>query len=678
MNRARRESKLFTSGIDWGLLAASIAGPLTLYMSTMPRIVVLEDDGLFLMAGAYLGVAHPPGYPLHTFIVYLFTLLPFGSVAFLGHLSSAVIGALACGCLYLCVRCLDVTPIPALTASWLFAASEHFWSQAIITEVYTLNAFFFFGLYMLVLLGLRRPHKKWIWVVCAGIYGLSLANHWPLMLLSTPGLMVLAYPAWRVVSRILPSVLGTLAVCTAAPYAWMVWRSQQHAPMNFYGSIDSLNELWFYVSREGYAAADSSPSAGWYDRLQFMQWLGTEMVWQLTILGFALALVGVVVLLRRRRYAVLISGLLVILGHSIVLIALINYDFDDFRIAVFRPYSLLCYGVLAVWFGIGFQFLLSKFLDIRSRNATYKTRLNVSVATALGIALVAWSVHGNWKVNDRSETDFAERYVNLVFDFLPEDSVLFVTKDEAIPIGYYKYVENRRPDVDLYELSALIYNKRLYDPFLPVEDKEEVLRKYISSNRRAVYTVGDVDAIEISRGGYYGFLREVIRGAGTDMIELNAHNEGEEYFTHLALLNPIDRWERQVRNSLMFRYGKYLGVVLYSENSIYLDSMTNLFELAEDSYTCLLGMATSMLQYGNESHWDSVSRWLALAEGLKDQSTSKAMLARLYYLRGFLAQSQGKHRYAIEQLKISRYIYSHPNNGAVELLSQYQSNSVED
>ena len=162
------------------------------------------------------------------------------------------------------------------------------------------------------------------------------------------------------------------------------------------------------------------------------------------------------------------------------------------------------------------------------------------------------------------------------------------------------------------------------------------------------------------------------------MIELNAHNEGEEYFTHLALLNPIDRWERQVRNSLMFQYGKYLGVVFYSENSIYLDSMTTLFELAENNYTCLLGMATSMLQYGNDSHWDSVSRWLYLAEGLKDQSTSKAMLARLYYLRGFLAQSQGKHRYAIEQLRLSRDIYPHPDNGAVELLSQYQSNSVED
>ena len=44
-------------------LAAAVIGPLALYAATLPRTVVLEDDGLFLMAGVHLGVAHPPGYP---------------------------------------------------------------------------------------------------------------------------------------------------------------------------------------------------------------------------------------------------------------------------------------------------------------------------------------------------------------------------------------------------------------------------------------------------------------------------------------------------------------------------------------------------------------------------------------------------------------------------------------
>ena len=121
---------------DGAALVSSILAPLVLYVLTMPRTVVLEDDGLFLMVGAHLGVAHPPGYPLYTLIVYLFTLLPFGSAAFLGHLSSATLGALACGCVYVCGRLIGASFIPALTGSLLFAASEHFWAQAIVTEVY--------------------------------------------------------------------------------------------------------------------------------------------------------------------------------------------------------------------------------------------------------------------------------------------------------------------------------------------------------------------------------------------------------------------------------------------------------------------------------------------------------------------------------------------------------------
>ena len=87
-------------------LAAAVLGPLALYVAALPRSVVLEDDGLFLMAGVHLGVAHPPGYPIYTLIIHLFTRLPFGDAAFLGHLSSGVLGALACGAVFCCARVL--------------------------------------------------------------------------------------------------------------------------------------------------------------------------------------------------------------------------------------------------------------------------------------------------------------------------------------------------------------------------------------------------------------------------------------------------------------------------------------------------------------------------------------------------------------------------------------------
>ena len=83
--------------VDTLALSAAVAGPLILYILTMPRTVALEDDGWFLIVGNFLGVGHPPGYPVHTLISNLFLKLPWGSPAFLGHLLSAVFGAFACG-----------------------------------------------------------------------------------------------------------------------------------------------------------------------------------------------------------------------------------------------------------------------------------------------------------------------------------------------------------------------------------------------------------------------------------------------------------------------------------------------------------------------------------------------------------------------------------------------------
>ncbi len=676
MNRVHAQVEAFNLLRDGMALAASVIGPLVLYVLTMPRTVVLEDDGLFLMAGAHLGVAHPPGYPLYTLIVYLFTQLPFGSIAFLGHLSSAVLGALTCGCVYVCARLLGASPIPALTATWLFAASEHFWSQAIITEVYTLNALFFFLLYALLLYGIRHPHRTGIWIVAAVAYGLSLANHWPLMVLSTPGLMLLVFPVWRTVYRKLPLLLGVSLPSAVLPYAWMVWRSHQDLLISFYGSIDTLKEFWYYFSRQGYAHIDASPSAGWSDRFGFMQWLGNEFLWQLTLPGFALAVFGLIVLFRR-QIAQAGSGLLVFLGNSIVLIALLGFDFDFYGVAVFRPYSLLCYGIAALWLGIGLQAVLDWLAERLSSKFVRGPGFKVGIAVLMGAAMVAWSVHEHWRANDRADSDFAEHYAGMLLDPLPENAILFVSGDsDSFPIGYYQYIENRRPDVALYSFQGLVYGKRLYDHLLPTEKKTEILEHFIDSTDRAVFFVFIAPDFFPDNCGkrIYGFLMEAVKNSEPGTIELKRHSPGEQYFAQLTTQQPVDRWERCDRNRLLFRYGQYLGLIYFSGNPILLHSMQDLFRLVERNYTCLLGMASILLDNGNSSHWKQVSAWLDRAETLKREALDKEFLAKLYYLKGSLLEKQGQRVAAVASFGKSRDIYPHPDNKALEALEQYKIN----
>ena len=690
---------------DTAALAAAVLGPLALYAVTLPRTVVLEDDGLFLMAGVHLGIAHPPGYPLHTLIVHLFTRLPFGDPAVLGHLSSAVLGALACGAVYGCARLLRASPVPALTAACLFGMSEQFWSQAIITEVYTFNALLFFAAYALVLLGARDRGPGWpLW--CAAVaWGAGLANHWPLMVLATPGLALALLPAWRAVLPRLPGLLAAALASAALPYAWMMWLSHQGPAVSFYGPIDTWGEFWFYVSRAGYAGVDVNPAAGWGDRAGFVGWFAADLVRQMTLPGAVLAVLGVGALARGGGLAAGAAagsgGLagaaaagssgLVLLGNSVVLIALLGFDFDPFWLAVFRPYPLVCYGVAALWVAAGLQWAMDRLAGwaARSRWAPAARRLTgrpaggqtdasvegtprvggasraggtpIALAGLTGAIMVALSASAGWPANDRSASDFAERHAEVVFDLLPPGAALFVFGDDTGFLGYYHYVDERRPDVSVYNLQGLVFANRLIDPLRPIEERQRALDRFVSSTDRAVFLLPDFDIQPTDRGlGHHGFLLEVL-GEGTDgTIDLTRDERGERHFLELLDRRPVDAWERSRRNGLLSHYGTYLGLVVLSGSPLLLEPMAELFERADDCYPCLLGMAGSLLGNDAAGHADRIAGWLARAEALRGQALSTQESAKVFFEQGRLAELTGDPDTAAARYRQAFAVYPHP------------------
>ena len=668
----QRRAPLPAGRPDIAALGAAVLGPLALYVASLPRTVVLEDDGLFLMAGVHLGVAHPPGYPIYTLIVHLFTRLPFGEPAFLGHLSSAVLGALACGAVYACARLLGASLLPALTAAWLFGVSEQFWSQAIITEVYTLNALLFFAAYALVLLGVRDPGREWpLW--CAAVaWGAGLANHWPLMVLATPGLALALLPAWREVQPRLPRLLGAALLAAGLPYAWMVWLSQQAPAISFYGPITSWADFWFYISRQGYSAVDASPTAGWSDRAAVLGWFAADLVRQTTLPGFALAVLGLGALAGGGPLAATAaagSGLVALLGNSVVLIVLLGFDFDPFRLAVFRPYPLICYGVAAVWAAVGLQRLTDRLPEwtagrwparprgpFRARRAA---RWPVAAALLLGVAMVVASASASWPANDRSGSDLAEWHAEVVFDLLPQDAVLFGYGDTLGPLGYYRYVKERRPDVDLYSLQGLVFANRLYSPLRSREERARVLDRFVDAAERPVFLLPDYDIFPEDRGyGHRGFVLEVLGEGSALTANLTRDPRGERHFRELLERQPVDVWERSRRGGLLNRFGNYLGLSVLG-GPRWLEPMAKSLERAEDCYPCLLGMAETVLDNDPTGHADRVAVWLARAEALHDRALSKREAARLPFEQGRLAELTGDTATAALRYREAYAIFPH-------------------
>ncbi len=124
------------------------AAALALYLSTLaPSLSWANhgaDGGDLVVASALNGVPHPPGYPTYVTLGQLFARLPLGSMAYRFNLLSALCMALAVGLTsYTIAQTSPSRSIFApIVASLFFATAPMVWGQAIIAEVYALNALF--------------------------------------------------------------------------------------------------------------------------------------------------------------------------------------------------------------------------------------------------------------------------------------------------------------------------------------------------------------------------------------------------------------------------------------------------------------------------------------------------------------------------------------------------------
>lgn len=98
------EKKPFFNRIDWTAFWSATVVCFIVYFFTLAPTVTLEDSGELAVAGDWLGVPHPPGYPIWTMTAWVFTKI-FAFVKFRGQpnpawsiaLLSAVLGALSAG-----------------------------------------------------------------------------------------------------------------------------------------------------------------------------------------------------------------------------------------------------------------------------------------------------------------------------------------------------------------------------------------------------------------------------------------------------------------------------------------------------------------------------------------------------------------------------------------------------
>jgi hypothetical protein len=435
--------------VDSVLSAALFGGSFLIYLRTLaPSVATIFDDSLEFQLVCYQpGIAHPSGYPLYTLLGKLFTLLPVGDVAYRVNLMSAVFASLAVVFVYVALRLLIEHRVPALLGAATFAVSPVFWSQAIIAEVYTLNALFVAGT-LCLLLAWAQAHREQgdlagdptrLLSLLALLYGLSLTHHRTMLLLAPAALVFILTVDRRLFAR--GRLLARLAVFLVAPLLLYLYLPLRGLTMSSLNGVyqNTLRGFLSYVAAGSYGIfLTENPLAQSRDLASYATLLRDQFTW----VGIVLAGVGLVYSFRRWREAVL----LLLFAVTTALFALV-YRVPDIEVFLI-PLFLVC----ALWLAMGLAALWELILALLSRvqmkqRAALRNGLYCCLLVGgLLLPLFLWKEH-------RGQIDLSQRWevhdygVDVLSLPLEEDAVIVGILGEMTLLNYFQQTEGLLPDL---------------------------------------------------------------------------------------------------------------------------------------------------------------------------------------------------------------------------------------
>jgi hypothetical protein len=434
--------------IDWPCirLALGIAiAALLVYTATLAPGLSFQhygtDGGDLIAAARTLGVPHPSGYPTYTLAARIFTYLPFGSIAYRVNLLSAVSAAATAGMLFLCMRLLlprhPHAPLVAGSTALVLAFSPLVWSQAVISEVYTLNALFATIVLFLVLRWRAGAGESPLYLA-ALVLGVGLGNHLTLAFL-LPALLILVWPQRARLLRLRPLLTTTaLFAIGLGVYAYLPIAASGHPPVNWGAPSTWRRFLWVVTAKQYQPFAFGLDPGVILARLA--QWSGL-LASQLGWWGLLMALLGALLWWKSHRPFALFS----VTWSLPVLIYSFFYDTGDSHL-----YLIPVVLVLALAWGTGASSIL---LQARRRQPIW-----YYLALALVALLPVGSLVLHWRGADLKDDRAVATYLDNVLGAVEPDALMVVRGDRpTFSLWYALYAEERRGDVAVVSGPLLAY-----------------------------------------------------------------------------------------------------------------------------------------------------------------------------------------------------------------------------
>jgi hypothetical protein len=465
----------------WGvaLVGAGVAlFVFVLYLKTLAPTVLyydrpaMFDSAMLQTEAAVLGIGHPTGYPTYMMLTYLFTYLPIGDVAYRTNLASMVYGVGAVVMVYLIgLRLSNGRTVAAAAGALAFGVSGTFWSQAVITEVYTLDALFV-SLTIFALLVWRDRREDRYLLLSVFLAGLSLTHHLTCGLLIPAGLAFV----YLVNERRLPNVrlllkgVGLFMV-GLIPYVYLPVRAVMNAPLNE-SDPSNLERFLLLITGASYVPVlfdsdiqhlvSSLEFEGFFSRAQLY---GEYLFGQFPLVLILVGALGILHLLLTDRATTVLLGT-VFLGTLLFVLAYLKFGVEDFYV-FFIPAHL----VFSLWIAVGLGFLLRWAGDVETRSLVLK-RASLFALSVLALIAPLVGIQKTYKVQDRSQDYKGRQIIEAVAQNTEPNATVLHHRS---PLWYMVLVERQRRDlklIDPFYTSWVRYNDIVWPAPLRLKDSD--------------------------------------------------------------------------------------------------------------------------------------------------------------------------------------------------------------
>ncbi len=417
---------------DHILIAVSLLVIFQLYLYTAYPAFKNDDSPETITSAYTLGIGHPPSYPSFNLAAKIFSLLPVGSPAFRINLFSAFLAAMVMLLAYLLIRqntrlifgyenrVLNLAGIFVLGFSYIF------WNQATEAKggIYMLNLLFFVS-FIYVTISFYCNYDKRKLYLLSFVYGLSLTDHWPSMVILLP---VYLYGYFRPGNKIklqgyMYNIL--LVLIGLSVYLYLPIRAGVDGAFVFWARPDNWHDFWWTILRSGYetkaSLATSADVLGEFFGLTFRNYPGLIILFPF----------GAYILYKTKReiffmYAAMFS----VVTGAVIFLRIPSKELLWEADSLLLPSQFLLYVLI----------ILGSYHLLRSLK---KKRLKYGFAVLLAAAVMV-EVIINFGNNNGSKNYISYDFGNNITKSIKPDSVCLLESDYYLmPLGYFSYIEHK-------------------------------------------------------------------------------------------------------------------------------------------------------------------------------------------------------------------------------------------